>query len=1093
MKLHSALLLLVLGSTAWGTPPHKPSRAAHDCLAGKGRACLEAAEAVRKQTGEPRDLSAAAQYFQRACDADVADGCHELALLSATGELGVLEDDRASALLQQACDQGRLASCGYLASRLLFGFGVAVDPVLARVLAARSSKALEAGCKKGVALDCDTRAFLAFTEVDGKRAAAFDWWKKAAPGLQKGCKAGRAMECRVAGLLSQLGNGVKADAKAALGPFERGCALGDAWSCQFAAGAYQAGLGVEVNLAAAASAAERGCARAHEGSCRLLATLLKQGEGVAKDEGRSATLFAQADVDLARRCERRDGASCWALRWLRANERTTPMDEAASLALDARSLEALGLQCATIGGWSCQLLAWDVLSGHGAPQNIQAGVLLEKKACADRVFWSCNDLGEWYLAGERVAANESRARWYFQRACELGLTSACAKTKAFAETVRPVPPPAPIARSCLGGQLADDDEAGQCCWPGQVFSSKAARCVGVPSCPAGLRVVGESCQCASGQVINAATQGHCCWEGQRWGATEACEGTPSSCPATHWLSGNECVPLPACNGGLSASQQTQGRCCWPGQRWSGDACVGAPSSCPAEWVASGEACVPGLHLVWPYLSAAVRRAALVEVPKYSEFDDGRVRIGGWDYLNADTHLEGPEGCVVTIVEQQQMVSPDVQDAITPTEIRSVVNLDRLRVVAVNVKKWQPSSGGSWTVRTIDGRQSSDSYSVYLGFDQNSVRAHRVVSDLEYDEAHDRDVRRPHTTDSVESGVIFDTSLRGAALEAARAFLAAGKACGAGTKPLEVSAGSDGYLDIAEKYDGQGEQRELENRTQLQRQAWSQGRAELQRAQAATRSANAALVQSFIAGLQQSQAQINAWNQTLTRATGGLAVVPAPVALPPPAEQPAGPMSFGDAVVAGLRQAEVQNLGMNKATAGGGGVASTSAATSGAGFSMTRTPGCDNCQDGECKADWTACQSGSQSGCYRAAACICRCQQRLGGCGTSASSLAFCVSSNTERASQLHGSGTTFDPSTPKQCVAVTYPQPQPTGDNCTDCRNYWQWKNASCRAQADADAQTPQNYCHERASAGAYERCDRVFPTDINQCSCKHSGAGVAR
>jgi hypothetical protein len=55
------------------------------------------------------------------------------------------------------------------------------------------------------------------------------------------------------------------------------------------------------------------------------------------------------------------------------------------------------------------------------------------------------------------------------------------------------PAAAADAGACQGGRRITADTAGNCCWEGQVWSNLRARCVGVPTCPAGARVQGEDC------------------------------------------------------------------------------------------------------------------------------------------------------------------------------------------------------------------------------------------------------------------------------------------------------------------------------------------------------------------------------------------------------------------------------------------------------------------------------------------------------------------------------------------------------------------------------------------------------------------------
>ncbi|HEU4615480.1 MAG TPA: serine/threonine-protein kinase, partial [Kofleriaceae bacterium] len=46
---------------------------------------------------------------------------------------------------------------------------------------------------------------------------------------------------------------------------------------------------------------------------------------------------------------------------------------------------------------------------------------------------------------------------------------------------------------CPEGMARSDDTRGNCCWPGQAWSTASGKCVGLPSCPDGMKRKGESC------------------------------------------------------------------------------------------------------------------------------------------------------------------------------------------------------------------------------------------------------------------------------------------------------------------------------------------------------------------------------------------------------------------------------------------------------------------------------------------------------------------------------------------------------------------------------------------------------------------------
>ncbi len=104
---------------------------------------------------------------------------------------------------------------------------------------------------------------------------------------------------------------------------------------------------------------------------------------------------------------------------------------------------------------------------------------------------------------------------------------------------------------CPPGQSVGPDTAGQCCWPGQVWSASRSVCVGVPQCPSGWQADGERCVaagCPAGQASGPDTAGHCCWPGQVWSASRnVCVGIPQ-CGPGFTVSGESCVAAPATGG-----------------------------------------------------------------------------------------------------------------------------------------------------------------------------------------------------------------------------------------------------------------------------------------------------------------------------------------------------------------------------------------------------------------------------------------------------------------------------------------------------------------------------------------------------------------
>ncbi|HXQ73152.1 MAG TPA: hypothetical protein VN844_21815 [Pyrinomonadaceae bacterium] len=61
--------------------------------------------------------------------------------------------------------------------------------------------------------------------------------------------------------------------------------------------------------------------------------------------------------------------------------------------------------------------------------------------------------------------------------------------------------------------------------------------------------------------------------------------------------------------------------------------------------------------------------------------------------------------------------------------------------------------------------------------------------------------------------------------------------------------------------------------------------------------------------------------------------------------------------------------------------------------------CAKCE-GKCKAWIDKCKDGGQYACYKAAACLCKCNLDAGGCGSSKKALEECVEQNEKAAKEL---------------------------------------------------------------------------------------------
>ena len=109
--------------------------------------------------------------------------------------------------------------------------------------------------------------------------------------------------------------------------------------------------------------------------------------------------------------------------------------------------------------------------------------------------------------------------------------------------------PALSLSECPPGRAVSDETEGHCCWPGQVWARSRSVCVGIPECPSGLVVDGESCapppRCPPAQRVTDDTVGHCCFPGQAWSRRRAaCVGIPQ-CERGLVAVGERCEAAPA--------------------------------------------------------------------------------------------------------------------------------------------------------------------------------------------------------------------------------------------------------------------------------------------------------------------------------------------------------------------------------------------------------------------------------------------------------------------------------------------------------------------------------------------------------------------
>ncbi len=830
-----------------------PADCAAKCQAGAPAACVSAAELTLKQKGAARDLPLAVGALESGCELGELRACHQLARLTGRGVAGTVDAPRATALLQKACDGGHELSCAELGLRFALARGAGANPALASVLLARGQKAAAAACKKGDGQACLTVALAQREGLLPGGAKAFEpGLRRALTLLRARCAAEEPLTCGLAGELLQSGAGAPADAAGARPLLQHACEEQDAPACRLLAEAHEEGLGGKVDVARASALDEQACQRGLTESCVALAGRLRRGVGVKQDEARAASLLSKAVPALTAACERGEGEGCFTLGELARGGGVPELEAkgpAAARSFYERAAPFLRLRCEKGEARACAKVAQDLLEGLSATANLSAGLKLLRRACDVGDALGCYALAERYATGDGRDTDTRRALALHRHACELGHVGACAQEKVLAG--RPAVTASAVAARCPNGQLADDDSPSRCCWPGQVWSSKDARCVGPPACPADKVLEGERCVCGGGR---AATQdGFCCWAGQTWSAAAStCVGTATSCPPSHLPRNGTCEPLPVCRGALVASQASEGHCCFPGQQWRQERCSGRPTSCGPQWVASGETCVPGIDLAWQYLAAAVGQAAYAMVPVESTLS----------HRASVVRVISGAGCALRLFEETTDDAPRFKGGHARVVRETSINLAKVTAVGVNENADGYARAGTEYFLSVTG--------------PDIVIRTSTFRDV-WEATEERYVPAQESKDEggVETWGRF-VSLPGGAAEAARGIAAAARACGANP---EVSTGPGG--DLA------AERGEISRRLTAQANARAEGARQLAQEEpgAASRaqpSGGSVVADAIVSGLAQGQAQLTQYQEILRAATAGQGTVPPPSATLPAA-------------------------------------------------------------------------------------------------------------------------------------------------------------------------------------------------------------------
>ncbi len=210
VTLVSFLAIFFIGICFGANPDLNISR--QECAAGRGSSCNELGIAHIEGDVVGQDYIAAINYFEKACDRDIADACLFLGYRVYNG-IAVTPDYLAAVKTYlERCELGAGMACNSLGHAFYKGGNVRRNFV-------KAFGFYEKACQAGVTTACDA---LGFAYYYGETAEFYE----------VGCSSGREDACMKMGNAYAMGIGVTQSDSEALKFFAQACDLESEWGCQ---------------------------------------------------------------------------------------------------------------------------------------------------------------------------------------------------------------------------------------------------------------------------------------------------------------------------------------------------------------------------------------------------------------------------------------------------------------------------------------------------------------------------------------------------------------------------------------------------------------------------------------------------------------------------------------------------------------------------------------------------------------------------------------------------------------------------------------------------------------------------------------------
>ena len=391
--------------------------------------------------GVPKNMGKEAELYRKAADHGNAFAQNNLGRLYEDGQ-GVPKDlSKAAELYQKAADQGNAFAQNNLGWLYENAEGVPKDMGKAAELYRKAADQGNAFAQnnlgrlyedgRGVPKDLRKATELFQKAADQGNAFAqnnLGWLyqngqgvpkdlRKAAELYQKAADQGNAFAQTNLGRLYENGRGVSKDLRKAAELYQKAAGQGNAFAQNSLGWLYEDGRGVPKDLGKAAELYQKAADQGNAFGQDNLGRLYENGAGVQKDLGKAAELFQKA-------ADQGDAFAQASLGWLYQNGQGVPKDLGKAADLLRKAAEAYQKGADQKDAFAQDNLGWLYENGQGLPKDLRKAAELYQKAADQGNASAQDDLGRLYESGEGVPKDVRKAAALFQKAADQGNAAA---------------------------------------------------------------------------------------------------------------------------------------------------------------------------------------------------------------------------------------------------------------------------------------------------------------------------------------------------------------------------------------------------------------------------------------------------------------------------------------------------------------------------------------------------------------------------------------------------------------------------------------------------------------------------------------------